>query len=56
MWRRYMPIEEQAAQRIEGDGDALAAPAPNTPTSAKNEIFPPNELKSVARSSMNKIN
>jgi hypothetical protein len=39
-----MPIEEQAAQRIEGDGDALAAPAPNTPTSAKNEIFPPNEL------------
>jgi hypothetical protein len=44
MWRRYMPIEGQTERRIEGDGDPLAAPGPNTPTSAKNEVSPPNEL------------
>ena len=25
MWRRYMPMEEQAAQRLERDGDPVAA-------------------------------
>ena len=44
MWRRYMSVEEQVAQRLERDGDPLATPAPNTPTAAKNEILPPNEL------------
>jgi hypothetical protein len=44
MWRRYMPMEEQAAQRLERDGDPVAGPAPNTPTVAKNEVFAPNEL------------